>query len=148
MGLCYLYLRNVKGFVWNLKRVYRIYRELELNLKIKPKRRIRRDKPETLSAPVAINQVWSMDLMSDSRLDLSLPSVRVTQWSAAWRKSLSDAGSQMPFGWIMGQNTLPSHWLIGRMIDKSHCYIFNLASQPKILISNDLTARQVMSCWI
>ena len=24
-GLCYLYLRNVKGFGWNHKRVYRIY---------------------------------------------------------------------------------------------------------------------------
>ena len=23
-GLCYLYLRNVKGFVWNHKRVYRV----------------------------------------------------------------------------------------------------------------------------
>lgn len=33
-GLCYLYLRNVKGFRWNHKRVYRIYRELELNLRI------------------------------------------------------------------------------------------------------------------
>ena len=35
-GLCYLFLRNVKGYVWNHKRVYRIYRELELNLRIKP----------------------------------------------------------------------------------------------------------------
>ena len=26
-GLCYLYLRNVKGFGWNHKRVYRIYRK-------------------------------------------------------------------------------------------------------------------------
>jgi putative transposase len=27
-GLCYLYLRNVKGFKWNHKRVFRIYNEL------------------------------------------------------------------------------------------------------------------------
>ena len=39
-GLCYLYLRNVKGFLWNHKCIYRIYRELELNLRIKPKKRI------------------------------------------------------------------------------------------------------------
>lgn len=31
-GLCFLYLRNVKGYGWNHKRVYRIYRSLELNL--------------------------------------------------------------------------------------------------------------------
>jgi putative transposase len=45
-GLCFLYLRNVKGFCWNHKRVYRIYRELELNLRIKPNKRLKRDKPE------------------------------------------------------------------------------------------------------
>ena len=65
-GLCFYYLRNVKGFKWNHKRIYRIYCELELNLRIKPKRRIKRDKPEALSVPTAINQVWSMDFMSDS----------------------------------------------------------------------------------
>ena len=68
-GLCFAYLRNVKGFCWNHKRVYRIYRELELNLRIKPKRRIRRDRPDELSEPVAINQVWSIDFMSDCLTD-------------------------------------------------------------------------------
>ena len=68
-GLCYLYLRNVKGYGWNHKRIYRIYRELELNLRIKPKRRIKRDKPDALSVPVAPNQVWSIDFMSDSLID-------------------------------------------------------------------------------
>lgn len=64
-GLCYLYLRNVKGFPWNHKRVYRIYKELELNLRIKPKKRLQREKPEPLMVPAAINQVWSMDFMHD-----------------------------------------------------------------------------------
>jgi putative transposase len=68
-GLCYLYLRNVKGFGWNHKRIYRIYRELELNLRIKPRRRIKRDKPDALSVPLAPNQVWSIDFMSDSLTD-------------------------------------------------------------------------------
>jgi putative transposase len=65
-GKCFEYLRNVKGFGWNHKRIYRIYCELELNLRIKPRRRIQRDKPDALSVPKAINQVWSMDFMSDS----------------------------------------------------------------------------------
>ena len=56
-GLCFLHLRNVKGFPWNHKRVYRIYRELELNLRIKPKHRLRRDKPDVLSVSTAMNQV-------------------------------------------------------------------------------------------
>lgn len=68
-GLCYLFLRNVKGFGWNHKRIYRIYRELELNLRIKPKKRLTREKPEPLAVPTAINECWSMDFMHDSLTD-------------------------------------------------------------------------------
>ena len=68
-GLCFLYLRNIKGFKWNHKRVYRIYRELELNLRIKPKKRIIRERPKALGATTAINQVWSMDFMHDQLAD-------------------------------------------------------------------------------
>ena len=68
-GLCYLYLRNVRGYGWNHKRVYRIYRELELNLRIKPRKRLVRTKPEPLAVPTAINQVWSMDFMHDQLSD-------------------------------------------------------------------------------
>ena len=68
-GLCFLYLRNVKGFLWNHKRVYRIYRELELNLRIKPKKRIIRERPEALKVPGAVNESWSMDFMHDSLAD-------------------------------------------------------------------------------
>lgn len=68
-GLCFLYLRNVKGFGWNHKRVYRIYCELELNLRIKPKKRLIREKPEPLVVPASINQSWSMDFMHDQLAD-------------------------------------------------------------------------------
>ena len=61
----FLFLRNVKGFTWNHKRVYRIYRQLELHLRIRPKKRIVREKPEPLSEPEALNHVWSMDFMQD-----------------------------------------------------------------------------------
>jgi putative transposase len=101
-GLCFHYLRNVKGYKWNHKRVYRIYRELELNLRIKPRRRIRRAKPDALTIPTGKNQMWSVDFMSDSlengrtfrtfnvlddynreglaiEVDFSLPSQRITR---------------------------------------------------------------------
>lgn len=68
-GLCFLYLRNVKGHRWNHKRVYRIYRALELNLRIKPRKRIVREKPEPLAVPQAINHCWSMDFMHDQLAD-------------------------------------------------------------------------------
>jgi putative transposase len=68
-GLCYLYLRNVKGFKWNHKRVYRVYKDLELNLRIKPRKRLVREKPEALTVPQSVNQVWSMDFMHDQLED-------------------------------------------------------------------------------
>jgi len=68
-GLCYLYLRNVKGFKWNHKRIYRIYKELELILRIKPRKRLNREKPEPLAEPEEVNQVWSMDFMHDQLSD-------------------------------------------------------------------------------
>lgn len=68
-GLCFLYLRNVQGLRWNHKRVYRIYRELELNLRIRPKKRLNREKPEPLAVPQGINDCWSMDFMHDQLSD-------------------------------------------------------------------------------
>jgi len=64
-GLCFLYLRNVKGFKWNHKRVYRIYKELELNLRIRPHKRLKREKPDALAVPEVPNHTWSMDFMAD-----------------------------------------------------------------------------------
>jgi putative transposase len=68
-GLCFLYLRNVQGYGWNHKRVYRIYCELELNLRIKPRKRLQRDKPEPLAVPDVPNDTWSMDFMADQLAD-------------------------------------------------------------------------------
>jgi putative transposase len=55
-GLCYLYLCNVKNFKWNHKRIYRIYTALELNLRIKPCKRLVRDRPDALVVPLSINE--------------------------------------------------------------------------------------------
>lgn len=55
-GLCFLFLRNAKGIGWNYKRVCRIYCELELNLRIKPKKRLVRETPEPLSVSACQTQ--------------------------------------------------------------------------------------------
>ena len=68
-GLCFLHLRNVKGHPWNHKRVYRIYCALELNLRIKSRKRLKRDKPDALAVPEAPNITWSMDFMADRLAD-------------------------------------------------------------------------------
>jgi putative transposase len=65
----FLHLRNVKGFDWNHKRVYRIYREMELNPRIKPRKRMVRIKSEPLEVPLELNQTWSMDFMHEQLQD-------------------------------------------------------------------------------
>ncbi len=64
--LCFLHIRNVLGKRFNHKRVYRIYCDLCLNLRIKPKKRIKRDKPKPLTEATRTNQIWSMDFMHDN----------------------------------------------------------------------------------
>jgi putative transposase len=49
-----------QGYGWNHKRVYRIYCELDLNLRNKPKKRLKRDKPELLAVPDVPNDTWSI----------------------------------------------------------------------------------------
>ncbi|MFV0292825.1 MAG: IS3 family transposase, partial [Paracoccus sp. (in: a-proteobacteria)] len=68
-GLWFLHLRNIKGHPWNHKRVYRIYCELQLNLRIRPRKRLKRGKPEALAVPDAPNVTWSFmaDRLGDGR---------------------------------------------------------------------------------
>ena len=56
---------NVQGLPYSHKRVYRIYGELELNLRIKPRRRLKRADPDPLAVPRQINSGWSIDFMHD-----------------------------------------------------------------------------------
>lgn len=104
------YLRN-QGYSWNHKRVHRVYCELELNLRVKPKKRLPSRNPKPLAQSESPNISWSLDFMSDSlingrafrtlnviddfnreglwiEVDTSLPSVRVIrvlEMIALWR---------------------------------------------------------------
>lgn len=118
-------LRTIKGFVWNHKHMYRIYRELELNPRINPRKRLKRDAPDTLAAPERVNDTWSMDFMhdqlTDSRnfrllniiddynceglgmeVDFSLPAERVIRTLGA---SSNGAASRGRFVVTLAQNT-------------------------------------------
>lgn len=67
-GLMYDWLRT-KGFDWNHKRVRRVYRELELNMRIKPRRRLPKRDPVPLAVPEAPGECWSLDFMFDTLMD-------------------------------------------------------------------------------
>jgi putative transposase len=113
----FAYLRN-QGYQWNHKRVYRVYRALGLNLRVKPKKRLPAREAKPLQPPVLPNRQWSLDFMSDSlrtgrafrslnildeynrealwiEIDSSLPARRVTrvldqvaEWRGAYPKQL------------------------------------------------------------
>jgi putative transposase len=109
-GKMFQRLRN-QGYRWNHKRVRRVYRQQQLNLRVKPKKRLPSRQPTPLAQPESTNESWSVDFMSDSlqsgrtfrtfnviddfnrealaiEIDTSLPSgrvVRVLETIAAWR---------------------------------------------------------------
>jgi len=100
-----------QGNQWNHKKMYRIYCEMGLNLRVKPKKRLPSRKPQPLAQPESVNTCWSLDFMSDSlesgrsfrtfnvlddfnrealwiEIALSLPATRVTgvlDMLAVWR---------------------------------------------------------------
>ena len=60
---------KLDGKGWNHKRVYRIYREQKLHLRVKPRKRLPKGKAKVLIQPLAANYCWSMDFMSDGLSD-------------------------------------------------------------------------------
>jgi putative transposase len=63
--LTFKYLRQ-KGYLWNHKRIRRVYNLLGLNLHRKGKKRLPSRIQEPLLQPIEANYCWSMDFMSDS----------------------------------------------------------------------------------
>ena len=54
---------------WNHKRIYRVYCELGLNIRVKPRKRIPKGEAKMLLQPIKPNVCWSIDFMSDALID-------------------------------------------------------------------------------
>lgn len=65
LGKMFAYLNKERNG-WNHKRVRRVYCELKLNLRVKPKKRLPKRVRQPLVQPELANQSWSIDFMSDS----------------------------------------------------------------------------------
>ncbi|WP_395168600.1 DDE-type integrase/transposase/recombinase [Piscirickettsia salmonis] len=55
-----------QNYAWNHKRVYRVYCELKLNLRVKPRKRLSPRQAKMLVQPIVPNYCWSLDFMSDT----------------------------------------------------------------------------------
>lgn len=65
---CFHRIRRM-GYKWNHKRVYRVYTALKMNIRRRHKKRLPARIKQSLFQPESINQVWSIDFMSDSLWD-------------------------------------------------------------------------------
>lgn len=64
-GLCFDRLRN-QGYPWNHKKVWRVYKDMKLNMPRRTKKRLPRLPKQPLIAPTERNHIWSLDFMHDA----------------------------------------------------------------------------------
>ncbi len=57
------------GFTWNHKKVYRVYTDLKLNIRRRFRKRLPQRVKQSLYQPATVNEVWSVDFMSDTLWD-------------------------------------------------------------------------------
>jgi len=74
--MVFWFLRN-QGHNWNHKKVYRIWKAEQLNLRKVPKRPKIKRKYMALLAPEKINEGWAMDFLSDWVIGPNQKSVRI-----------------------------------------------------------------------
>ncbi len=64
-GLCFDRLRN-QGYPWNHKKVWRVYKDMKLNMPRRTKKRLPKFPKQPLIAPTERNHIWSLDFMHDA----------------------------------------------------------------------------------
>jgi putative transposase len=65
----YYYRTRREGYTWGWNRMLRVYREQGLVKRPKKRKRIPEELRKPLQQPVTVNEVWSMDFMSDTLSD-------------------------------------------------------------------------------
>ena len=65
----YYYRLRQEGFKWNRKRVLRVYRQMGLVRRKKPRKQLPEGVRQPLHKTSRLNEVWSMDFMSDCLID-------------------------------------------------------------------------------